>query len=220
MLAEPQPDLAPAVGGMIILDYGPTGSSTRHPLHLALTTFDTTPSGPSSDYLYSPAGGLSPTETGVIATFRALGALWAPYYPSDWSLRLAALWHNVGGFATDLGVVPTCAAIAGTAAALPAGSQLTQRVISAFSQLNKRWRIMLRRLAPSAVGMRVHVTPSVGGIDVRDRAWLAYLSGTSGGAVVARDGTRYQTVGRVRTWWDSPLPPPAGTDASGLVVSG
>jgi hypothetical protein len=209
-------DLAAGVGGVLGMEFGPTGVAISHPLHLAVVTFIAAPVGPGNDYLYSASP--APGESGILATFTAIGACWAPYYPPSWSLRLSSLWQNVNGFATPLAVVPAAAAISGTAAERLPGTPLVKRILTLFSGLSARWHIYLRRVAPTSVGPRLQVSSSSGGVDAKDQAWLRYLSG-SATAVCARDGTRFQNGGRVRVWWDTPLPP-AATPAGGYVVSG
>jgi hypothetical protein len=215
----PLPNLDPSVGGVLQMEYGPTGLDLAHPVHLAVAQFDPTPQGGNGDYLYTRAGPVIPQESGVLATFSAFGDVWQRYYPAEWSLRLVRVWQNVGGFASPGLPTPTAPSFAGTNSATFGPEPVVKRIISLFSELGARWRIFLRQLPPTAVGVRVDVTANTGGIDANDQALIGYLSGAATG-VVSRDGTRFQIGARVYTWWDAPIPGAIVQDSTGFVVSG
>lgn len=181
------PELAATVGGIIECHYAHPQLGPVYPIKLGVATFDQTPSGPNGDYLYDGAGGYQPTETGVLATFAALAALWAPYYDASWTLWLAAVYANTGGLPQPALALPTAASVNGTGPAPTPGASTSKRSIALFSTLGARWRIWLRQLPVVGIGETVDVASNAGGIDARDPAWFAYfLAGGSG--IVGRDG--------------------------------
>jgi hypothetical protein len=198
------PNLAPSVGGILELHYAEPGAGSIYPIRLAVTTFALTPSGPNNDYLYTGAGGFTPGEAGVIATFQHLAAVWAPYYADTWLCYLAAVHQNVGGAPYPLPVVPTVGAVTGSAVPPSGPPARSKRIVWLFSQLNARWRLYLRQLPSGGEGEFVPCDAYTGGLDARDRAWFAYVSGPES-AVVGRDGKPMQPAGDVRAWWDTPL---------------
>jgi hypothetical protein len=202
-------ELWPSVGGMIDLQYVQTYGFNPHPIKLAVAPFDLTPSGSDGDYLYTGTGAVVPTESGLLATFAALGAIWAPYYDSSWQLELVAVYQNVAGAAVQLPATPTATPIAGTYSGTVVLNPTVKRMLFLYSSggMDQRWRIWLRHLQGDTAGKTVPVDLINGGFDARDRAVYAYLGGTDTG-VVARDGTRFSPGGKVRTWWDTSLAMP------------
>lgn len=201
------PDLAPSVGGILEMHYAHPTLGPVYSMRLAVTTFGSAPSGPSNDYSYTGTGGFVPGEAGVLATFANVAACWQPYYGADWSLTLAGLWINSGGLAVPHTPVPLAPTISGTDASAPPPTPTpVKRILALYSTLGRRWRVFLRQLPAQAVGQTVGVAAASGGIDARDQAWYAYVSGSQS-AIVGRDGTRMQAGGVVRCWWDTPPAP-------------
>lgn len=210
------PDLATPVGGILHLAY--SFGAEVHPIRLAVALFSTTPSGVNNDYTYisPPTGG----ESGIIATFQAIGALWAPYYPPGWSLNIAAVWRNVGGFAQPLPVVPTSSPIAGIYSGPTTPEAVGTRILRFWSQGGQRWRTYLQQLPVVSVGQfAVDVSSISGGIDSRDRRWYTYwASGHS--AIVGRDGTPFQPGGTVSQRFGRTLAGDPAIPGSPYLVSG
>lgn len=199
-------NLATSVGGILEMHFSHPTLGPIYPIRVALTTFATSPVGTSGDYQYDGLGGFTPAESGVLATFSALGGLWAPYYTADWTLELAALYANDAGTPTALSVVPTASPIVGTHTAGTPPPSVSKRALWFFSRGGERWRIWLRQLEPTAIGETVGVGYESGGLDSRDRGWYNYLHTVSSGWV-GRDGLPLQPGGNVRAWWDSPPAP-------------
>lgn len=197
----------PGVGGEIRMMYQQSGFNLA-PISLAVLPFDATPSGPDGDYLYTGAGDVVPTESGILATFAALGALWAPYYDPSWSLSLIAVYQRDGDLLRKLPAVPTAAPIAGTYSGAVDPINTFKRTLHLWGQRSMvaKWDIFLRWLQSDRFDASLPVTTTSGGFDDRDPAWYAYLSSPATG-VIARDGTRYQPGGEVRQWVDTPLEP-------------
>jgi hypothetical protein len=196
-----QSDLAPSVGGILHLEYRLPGALAAHPIRLAVEPFNTTPSGSLGDYLYTSPHG----ESGLLATFAALGALWAPYYPAVWSLYVVAVWPNVSGFPHGPLQPPQATPVPGAHADAVSADAVCKRMIALYSEGGERWRLHLRRTPADTVGEHLNAGVGVPGGDARDEAIYAYVSGNAS-ALVGRDGTQFQPGGRVRTWWDAPLP--------------
>jgi hypothetical protein len=198
--------LAITVGGILDCEYSETLYGNRHTLRLAVAPFDPNPSGTFGDYVYNGSGPTHPTENGVLATFHAIGRLWAPYYPSLYTLRLVRVWRQVAGAAVPLASAPTDPGVPGTYTGDFDPLSVVKRRIELFSTMGTKWSIWLQQIPASPVGMTVATAPGSGGYDARDQAWYAYLaSGVTG--LVARDGAAFQPGGRVRAWWDRPMAP-------------
>lgn len=195
------------VGGLIEFHYGHPALGPVYPIRLAVALFDPTPSGADGDYLYTGAGGYTPSETGLIATFRAIAALWAPYYDSAWSCALAAVYGNDGGVPQPALALPSAAPLAGSSSTpVPGSGSAAKRSISIYSLYNARWRIWLRQQPVIGVGQTETCTVASGGFDTRDQAWYAYFASRNSG-VVGRDGVQISQTGEVRGWWDTPPSP-------------
>jgi hypothetical protein len=195
----------PGVGGEIRLVYQHHGFDS-HPISLAVLPFDLTPSGPDNDYLYTGSGSIVPTETGILQTFAALGAVWAPYYDPSWWLELLAVYtvedHDM---LVKLPTTPAAPPIQGTYSGTVDPAVTYKRTLHLWSNsYTGKWDIFLQQIQGDRFGASLPVSASDGGYDARDPAWYAYLSSSATG-VIGRDGTRYQAGGEMRQWVDAPL---------------
>jgi hypothetical protein len=65
----------------------------------------------------------------------------------------------------------------------------------------------------------LEVSPTSGGLDARDQALMAYLSGATGGGAVMPDGLRCFDVAKINFFWSQPLPT-GGAESGGSAVDG
>lgn len=216
MTLLPTPPAAP--GGLLFFEYSDASAGERHELRMHVADFDPTPAGGDNDYLYTSGGPVVPTESGVLATAAALGALWAAYYPPSWTLALVGVFYNSGGVLTALPVTPTMVPVRGVAAEGEANGVVMRRSLILRSTANVRRRLYLVQVPGDVVDQTVEVTATEGGLDGRDRALLAYLSGAATGCV-APDGRRFQPEATVRVWWARRRELSAVTEGEGGTVT-
>jgi hypothetical protein len=188
-------------GGLLWLEYANIVASERHQLFFHVAWFDQTPSGSNHDYLYTGAGPVAPSESGVLATFAALAALWAPYYSADWSLRIDSLSVFSPTGERPLPTTPLATPVAGTATGSTAGLLPTRRDFKLLGRQAARRTVHLPQVYGPVIGTTVAVGTGAGGFDSRDQAWMRYLSGQTGGGVVLQDGTYAFPDGDVSAWW-------------------
>lgn len=205
MTLAPPPYAAP--GGLLWLEYSLPGAAERHQIKMHVAHFSPLPIGASNNYSYDSTGPVVPGEGFILDTVGAFGALWAAYYPPDWSLSVVSLYYNSGGRLEVLSAVPQLAPIAGTLTApvFPPGS--TKRIFALRSVQDSRRRLWFSQ-TPSTLGRQSEaVAPTVGGIDARDQTMMAYLSGATppSTGMVAPDGQRFQAGGRVYQGWARPV---------------
>lgn len=109
-------------GGMVYCEYADTVTGLRHSVRFYVAPFDPAPTGLGNDHLYTHAGPWPPSESGVLATVAAVGALWQQYYPDTFIFYPVAVARNADGVLTTLRDPPLAAPLAGTAAGtLPPG---------------------------------------------------------------------------------------------------
>lgn len=189
-------------GGMLITEYLNGDAGERHTIRLHLAWFDPTAAGPTNDHAYVSGGPVTPTETLLSQTYAALAALWQPYYSSAWTLYCRDIGYNAGGQLVPLSPKPIFAPYSGTDTADHSADWYTDRIIRLLGQRGAKRRLHLRQVPDNALHEEaLEVGTDHGGIDVRDRAWMAYLSGASGGGAVMPDGTYAFAVTDMEAWW-------------------
>jgi hypothetical protein len=202
-------------GGLLALEYSNPTMGERHNLHLHLAWFDQDP-GTDNDRAYVGGGPVAPAESGVLATFAAIAALWAPYYEPDWSLHINELYLNSSGDLIVLPNTPIAAPVLGTNATDPPGLPRVNRIFRLLGQRAARRDMWICQVPGVTYGVKLEVSGGSGGFDARDQAWMAYLAGASGGGVVMPDGTYAHGVADVRAWWARRLEPvPVGSGEGG-----
>lgn len=212
----PLPDPpAQGAGGVLEMEYANAAAGARVTLKWHLCHFDQVPSGADNDYAYTGTGPVVPTETSVLQTFAAIGALWAPYYRPSWELRLLGLHWALAEGEEALPETPVATPIVGTSTA-PSDNPCVNRIFRLRSVQHVRRRHWLARMPDDVVDTETEVSPTGGGFDARDQAWMNYLAGNTGGAVVAPDGHRFEAVADLRRWWAKRLEPlPVGDGGGG-----
>jgi hypothetical protein len=201
MPSSPAPAGAP--GGVLHLEYSNASAAASHSLHLHICHFDPNAIGGTHDRAYSSDGLVTPSESYVSETFDAFAALWQAYYDSDWMLRCEGLYlWQAGGVVELLSPAPDFPVQVGT----------NTDDDPAWPRFDRRFRLLgqkgaVRHLHLSQVPGTQHralafeVSATSGGLDARDRALIAYLSGASGGGIVTQDGTYCFGVTDMVVWW-------------------
>lgn len=119
MIAPYDPPLDQA-HSILYLSYAKPGSY-GHRMRVHLAGAITTPTGANNDYNYTVSGS---GESSVIGTFTALANLLKPFWPSTWSIAIAALYKvDSSGNAAEVFPTPTPAAVAGTSVMSPTDSK-------------------------------------------------------------------------------------------------
>ena len=205
MPLPPPPLNAP--GGLLRVLYTNSVVAAAHTIVLHVSWFD------PATFAYISGGPVTPTEPGLVDTFNSIAALWAPYYSADWTLSIDSVWYNAAGLMTVLQPPPTVTPVLGMTSDDPA----LPRVDRSFRLLGRKGavhRLYLQDVAGEIVDETIEVSATTGGLDARDRAWMSYLSGSTGGGVVQPDGTYCFPVADERIWWArhpfewNPLGPP------------
>jgi hypothetical protein len=207
---------------MLVMQYVNAGLREVHNLTIHLAWFDATPFGGDNDHAYVSGGPVTPAETFVSATYAAIGALWQPYYPDTWVLNCLSLGYNSNGTYVRLDPGPNFPAFVGTASPPADGSWYVDRVFSLLGQKAARRRLWLRKLPTDSFSyLPIEVGPDHGGVDAHDQAWMAYLSGASGGGAVMPDGTYTFPVRDLKLEWTQPPNPLlAGEPGAPYLVTG
>jgi hypothetical protein len=201
-LESPTPGSA---GGLLVMQYVNLGAGEVHGLRLHLAWFDPVPFGGDHDHAYVSGGPVTPSESFISETYAALAALWRPYYSPQWVLSCTSVGYNSAGTYTRLDPGPDFPSYVGTAGAPPDASWYVDRKLHLLGQKGARRRLWLRKLPSDILPLLpIEVGPSSGGLDARDRAWMAYLSGQSGGGAVMPDGTYSFAVRDLTVEWTQP----------------
>lgn len=205
---------AMAAGGLLLMEYADPAVAERHSLSMHLAHFDPT------SLAYTGTGPKAPAEAHIPATFAALGALWAAYYPGSWTLRVVALYYSDGGSFSQVATLPSWAPARGTAGAQSVPGPAVARIVHTRSLAGARRRVHLHQMAGTLIDTAAEVNATGGGLDARDVALLAYLSSPAAGAV-GTDGFAFRPDGTVEAWTDKSLAlAPPGLGAGPYVVSG
>lgn len=193
----PSPYAGP--GGLLWFEYGAPSAGERHQIRLHVAHFNANPIGAANDYSYDATGCVVPDERSVLETAAAFAAVWAPYYPPDWSISIYKLYYNSGGQLLPLPATPQMAAVSGTYSNGSGASGSAKRIFRLISVQGWRRRLWLLQLPSSLDGADQDVSTAAGGIDGRDQALIAYLSGATAPStgLVAPDGQRYQEAASV-----------------------
>lgn len=190
-------------GGVLALEYTNAVAGVAHSLHVHVCHFDPTPVGGTNDRAYISGGPVTPSEVYVSETFDALADLWDDYYDSDWLLRCVGLYLRQG-VDEDVYLTPP--------PDFPVRTGADTSADPGWPRFDRRFRLLgrkgqVRHLHLCQVPGTEHrvnafeVGATAGGLDARDRAWMAYLSGASGGGAVMADGTYCFPVTDMMVWW-------------------
>jgi hypothetical protein len=196
-------------GGLLELEYRHAAGGERHALRLHLAPFAITAATTGyglHDHLYVAGGPVMPLETSVLQTFAALAALWAPYYSPNWSIAVVSLQRSAAGTRSVVLPRPLADAVVGSASGDDDSGPRTKRIFHLLGRTGAARRFYLSQVRTLAQPEQpVEVSPSSGGLDARDRAWMAYLSGASGGGAVMADGTYSFPVRDLEVQWARPI---------------
>jgi hypothetical protein len=202
-LGLPPPDEA---GGVLQLEYSNPSCGERHGFTMHLAHFD------ALSFAYLGTGPKAPSEADISVTYAALGALWATFYPADWTLRLISLLYNDAGDLIRLPVAPTLDPILGASGATAYVGPTVRRLYRVRSVLGRKRRVWIQQIEGVDMADAEPLSATAGGVDGRDQALIAYLSGPASG-VVAPDGYAFKDEAVLRVWSDRALelvPPPTG----------
>lgn len=187
-------------GGFMTVQY--TNGTDTHRQRLHLLPFSTTQFVPGAgatapgadsgnhDYAYTPFRSGGP-ESGIVDTFAAYAAKWAPLYSTAWSLTLLNLYQNVGNVLTEVPLLPITSAQPGTSAgATQVGLRRAAEVvfnIKTVGGARARLVYIAQCIDQPEENIPYTLTPTAGGT-VPYQGIMGYISGTATG-IVGRDGT-------------------------------
>lgn len=179
-------------GGVLGLSYQHPTAGERHMLHLHVAHFDPTPTDSSyglNDRVYVSGGPVVPTEPSVLATYVAVAALWSAYFGPSWRLEVKTLQQRVDNNLLETVPPPTAPATFGGDLADDDSGVRAMYIFRLLSTSGIKKRLMLVQVkAPTIPLGEFEVGASGGGLAARDRDWMSYLSGATGGGVVMPNG--------------------------------
>jgi hypothetical protein len=194
----------PAPVERILLELEYITALERHTMRIHARGIDRIPVLPGQDYSYLTVNSGVSAELRVMDSLSNLAAQWAQYYATDWTLVLRSAWALQASRWTAITPLPLWPPVIG-ALVVPqvAGAATIRRVFRLGSVFAGRRRFWLRQLPPGAITAPLAVTPTSGGLDVRDQHLIGYLSGDVT-ALLAPDGEVFIPAAVVQTWWDRP----------------
>lgn len=192
----------PAASDLTLIELEYENTRERHMMRLHLRPVFVAASAGLNDRIYVSPNTDPLAETSIITTCVNMGTVWALYYSSRWELRLRSVWGRFSGVWVPFDDVPAWAGTVGiNPTDQPEGAPTTRRVFRLLSEVLGRRRLFLRQVVAAQIEGPVDVTDTVGGFDTRDQQLVEYVSGPIS-ALLAPDGTAFQNIARVSSWWD------------------